>query len=160
MNIPSGEPSSTARLDLLLQVLSTEGPAVVKQKKAISYVLWIFDLVTPYEIHVVGFKDFIYIYILQKGREREREGEKHQCVVASHAPPTGKLACNPGMCPDWELNWQPLDSQAGTQSTEPHQPGPCCCFKPLSFELFWYAARVTKTNKNVLICLKITHENL
>ena len=38
-------------------------------------------------------------------------------------PPTGDLACNPGMCSDWELNEQPLGLQAGTQSTEPHQPG-------------------------------------
>ena len=36
--------------------------------------------------------------------EGEREGEKHQCVVASHMPRTGDLACNSGMCPDWELN--------------------------------------------------------
>ena len=57
------------------------------------------------------------------GREAEREGEKHQCVVASCAPPTEDLACNPGMCPDWESNWQSLGSQACTQSTEPHQPG-------------------------------------
>ena len=28
----------------------------------------------------------------EKGREGERMGEKHQCVVASHAPPTGDLA--------------------------------------------------------------------
>ena len=27
------------------------------------------------------------------------------------------------MCPDWESNWRPFGSQAGTQSTEPHQPG-------------------------------------
>ena len=33
------------------------------------------------------------------GREGEREGEKHQCVVASRMPPTGDLACNPGMSP-------------------------------------------------------------
>ena len=26
--------------------------------------------------------------------EGEREGEKHRCVVASHAPPTGALACD------------------------------------------------------------------
>ena len=39
-------------------------------------------------------------------------------------PPTGDLACNPGMCPDWESNWRPFGSQAGAQSTEPHQPGP------------------------------------
>ena len=57
-------------------------------------------------------------------REGEREVEKHHCVVASHAPPTGDLACDPGMYPDWELNRWPFGSQAGTQSTEPHQPGP------------------------------------
>ena len=37
-------------------------------------------------------------------------------------PPTGDLACNPGMCPGWELNQQPLGSQASTQSAEPHKP--------------------------------------
>ena len=30
----------------------------------------------------------------------EREGEKHQCVVASPVPPTGDLDRNPGPCPD------------------------------------------------------------
>ena len=44
-------------------------------------------------------------------------------MIASHVPPTGDLAHNPGLCPDWELNWRPVVSQAGTQSTEPHQPG-------------------------------------
>ena len=38
------------------------------------------------------------------------------------AAPTGDLAHNPGMYPDWELNKRPFGSQAGTQSTEPHQP--------------------------------------
>ena len=74
------------------------------------------------------FKDFIYLF-LEKGREKERE--KHQCVVASHVPSAGKLACNPGMWPDWELNWQLIGSQAGTQSTEPHQPGPANIFNYL-----------------------------
>ena len=42
---------------------------------------------------------FLRFYLFrQRGRERGREGEKHQCVVASHTPPTGDLACNPGMC--------------------------------------------------------------
>ena len=40
-----------------------------------------------------------FIYFLERGREGEREGEKHQCVVASQVPPIGDLACNPGMCP-------------------------------------------------------------
>ena len=34
----------------------------------------------------------------ERGKEGEREGEEHQCVVASHAPPTGDLAHNPGIC--------------------------------------------------------------
>ena len=55
--------------------------------------------------------------------EEEREGEKHQCVGASHVPPTGDLACNPGMRPAWEWNQGPLNSQVGTKTTEPHQPG-------------------------------------
>ena len=46
------------------------------------------------------FSNFLrfYLFIFRKrGREGEREGEKHQRVVASCAPPTGDLACNPGM---------------------------------------------------------------
>ena len=39
-------------------------------------------------------------------------------------PPTRDLAHNPGMmCPDRELNKWPFVLRAGTQSTEPHQPG-------------------------------------
>ena len=48
---------------------------------------------------------FIYLFIFREGsREGEREGVKYQCVVASHVAPTGNLALNPGMCPNWELN--------------------------------------------------------
>ena len=71
----------------------------------------------------LGFLRFYLFIFRERGREEEREGEKHQCVVASHMPPNGDLACNPGMCPNWELNQQPFGSQVGTQSTEPHQPG-------------------------------------
>ena len=70
-----------------------------------------------------SFLKILFILFLKKGREGEREGEKHQCVAASHVPPTGNLAHNPGMCPDWESNWSPFDLQASTQSTEPHQSG-------------------------------------
>ena len=44
-------------------------------------------------------------------------------------PPTGDLTRHPGMCPEGESNRQPLSLQAGTQSTEPHQPGPLMGFK-------------------------------
>ena len=42
------------------------------------------------------------------------------CLSCTH---TRDLASNPGTCPDWEWNWWPFGSQAGTQSTEPHHPG-------------------------------------
>ena len=71
---------------------------------------------------VYYFLKFYLFIFSERGREGERKGEKHQCVVVSHVSPTGDLAHNPGMCPDWELNWRPFGSQAGPQSTEPQQP--------------------------------------
>ena len=72
-----------------------------------------------------SLKNIFFIYLfLERGREGETEGENHQCVVASSAPPTGDLAGNPDMCPDWESNQQCFGSQVSTQSTESHQPGP------------------------------------
>ena len=70
-----------------------------------------------------SFLKFLFIYFRERGREGERKGEKHQCVVASCTSPIGDLACNLGTCPDWELNQQSLDSLASAQSTEPHQAG-------------------------------------
>ena len=62
------------------------------------------------------------LFIFREGKGG-REGEKQQGVVDSHAPPTGDLAHNPGMCSDWESNQRPFGSQASAQSTESHQPG-------------------------------------
>ena len=45
------------------------------------------------------------------------------CGCLSCVPPTGDLACNPGMCPDWELNGRPYGLQASAQFTEPNQSG-------------------------------------
>ena len=72
--------------------------------------------------------DFFSRFYLINFREKGREEEKHQCMVASHAPPTGGLARNPGMCPDWEL--------LGAQSTEPHQPGRFIFF----MSVYWFRA--------------------
>ena len=52
-----------------------------------------------------------FIFFLERGRERKREGEKHQCVVASHVAPTGDLAHNPGMCLAWQSNQRPFGLQ-------------------------------------------------
>ena len=46
----------------------------------------------------------MYLF-LEREEGKEKQGEKQQCVVASHAPPTEDQASNLGMCPDWELNW-------------------------------------------------------
>ena len=73
----------------------------------------------------ITFWDFFVRFYLFTFRERGREGEKHRCVrdQLSLMPPSGDLARNPGMCPDWESNQRPVSVQAGTQSIEPHQPG-------------------------------------
>ena len=55
-------------------------------------------------LDVVSFLRFYLFIFRERGKEREREGEKCQCVVAFCVSPTGDLAHNPGMCPDWELN--------------------------------------------------------
>ena len=52
-----------------------------------------------------------YLFYFQRKVGREKEREKYQCVVASQVAPTGDLACNPDMFPDWKSNWQPFGSQ-------------------------------------------------
>ena len=44
-------------------------------------------------------------------------------MVASCVPPTGDLACNPGICPKLGIEPASLWFAGGTQSTEPHQLG-------------------------------------
>ena len=63
----------------------------------------------------------------------EKEGEKLQCMVASQMPPTGDLAHNPGMCPDWESNQRPFDLQANAQPLSHTSQGN----NRLLIEVFW-----------------------
>ena len=51
------------------------------------------------------FEDLIYLLFKEEGR---RDGEKHQCVVASHLPPCWGPGLKPRQCPDWESNCDPL----------------------------------------------------
>ena len=56
-------------------------------------------------MHEKGVFEKILLFIFrERGREGEREGEKHDCVVASPAPPTGDQDGNPGLCPDLNRN--------------------------------------------------------
>ena len=60
-------------------------------------------------------KDFIYL-LLETGEGRQERNKRNISVwemhqsVASRTPPTGDLACNPGMYREWELNHWPFDS--------------------------------------------------
>ena len=51
------------------------------------------------DLHLIYFKIFYLFIFRERGREGEREGQKHHCVVASRAPPTMDGACNPARCP-------------------------------------------------------------
>ena len=96
-------------------------------------------------INIILFKDFIYLF-LERG---EGDREKHCCVretVASHMPLTRDLACNPGMCPNWESNQQPFSLQSSAQSTEPHQPG----LINILLKYTSYSAKWNKDQKNHL----------
>ena len=72
----------------------------------------ILNKMNEYQKHVL-----LKILFIFRERGREREGEKHQCVIAP------RISCNPGIDPDWKLNQLPFGLQACAQSTEPHQPG-------------------------------------
>ena len=54
-------------------------------------------------------KILLFILFFREKKEREREGEKHRCVVASRTPH------NLGLCPNGESNQQSFGSQAVTQ---------------------------------------------
>ena len=62
----------------------------------------------------------MYLFIF---RERRREGKERERNIywlpLAHANWSATQAC----ALDRESNQQPFGSQAGTQSTEPHQPG-------------------------------------
>ena len=71
------------------------------------------------------FLRFLKFIFRGKGREGEREGEKHQCVVAFSTPPTG-AHWGPGPQAR-HVPWLGIEPVtlcfSGTQSTEPHQSG-------------------------------------
>ena len=43
-------------------------------------------------------KNILFIF-RERGRGGEKEGEKHQCVLASHTPPQGSGLQGPGLQP-------------------------------------------------------------
>ena len=71
-----------------------------------SYLIY-YSAFLPLPVNFYFFVFYLfYLFIFrERGMEGEREGEKHQCVVASHMPPPGTWpTTQAGMCPDWEWN--------------------------------------------------------
>ena len=66
-----------------------------------------FPLLTHFVLKSIFLRFHLFIF-RERGREGEKEGEKHQCVVAFHKIPTGDLACHPGMCLDQSPTGDPL----------------------------------------------------
>ena len=46
----------------------------------------------------------MFYLFLERGERREKEERNIRVWLPLVCPPTGGLACNPGMCPDWESN--------------------------------------------------------
>ena len=61
-----------------------------------------------------------FYLFLERGEKREKERERNMKVwLPLTCPQMGTCPTHP----DWESNQGPFSSQAGTPSTEPHQPG-------------------------------------
>ena len=73
----------------------------------------------------------------ERGRERQREGEKHQCVVASCAPPTGDLACNPGMSIHWATPVRATANSLWDLNSLSQSHLPICLFRLSNPDYFW-----------------------
>ena len=110
-DIERGLGSSTVGLQhpeahwLCVPTLNLRGTKILKCKGTGDYGTIIFFPSFFLKKAFIFFNDFIYLFLERGGREGEKGGENYQRVVASCALHTGDLARNPGMCPDWELNW-------------------------------------------------------
>ena len=70
-----------------------------------------------FSLYFLNFKRF-YLFIFKEGKGRKKRGrETSMCGCLSYIP-SGDLVCNPGMHPDWELNWRPFGLQARAKYTE------------------------------------------
>ena len=95
--------------------------------------------------HFLFLNKRLYLFIFRKrGREGEREGEKHQCVFASHMAPTGDLAHNLGMCPDWESNWRPFGPQPMLNPLSYSSQGPFSVLKVAVVQHNWQDQGLTE----------------
>ena len=59
---------------------------------------FVLSLLLFFILRVFFKKYFIYLF-LESGREGERQGENHQCVVSSHMPPCWRPGLKPRHVP-------------------------------------------------------------
>ena len=64
-----------------------------------------------------------YLFIFREREGGIKKGKETSVFGYLLSPPTGVLAHNPRMCLRLGIEQETFVSQAGTQSTEPHQPG-------------------------------------
>ena len=85
------------------------------------------------------------MFILEGKGRRKRGRETSIClyVVAFRVAPTGDLACNLGMCPDWGLNWRPFGLQPA--------------LNPLSYTSQGYIFVIKKGTSNFYFIKKFSH---
>ena len=86
-----------------------------------------YSITTIYIAFTLVFLKTLFILFLGRGEEEGKEGENHQCVVASHMVPTGDPACTPGMCPNmYDYTEQPRSSRL---SSAPWHPDKDCTWR-------------------------------
>ena len=97
---------------LIIQEIHVHPPYKTKGESGEIYThIFSFFLSPPPPSIARGFLKNLRFYLFifrDRGREGGGDKEKHQFVVASHAPPTGDLARHEGMCPDWGSNRWPV----------------------------------------------------
>ena len=82
------------------------------------------------------FASILFFKILFIFRERGREGESERNInvwLPLARPPLG-LACNPGMCPDWESNQRPFGPQPMLNPLSYTSQGISILFHQLQFD--------------------------
>ena len=82
----------------------------------------------------------------EKGGRGTSVWERNINWLPAARAPTRDPTCNPGICPDWELNPWPFSLWDIAQPTEPHRPGPPFFFKTTNWDqqysnFFWKRRR-------------------
>ena len=142
---------STAAVPFYIPTNSAQGSSFSTSLPTLVIFCWLYfsiaKLTNGYELGfvLIFFFNFIfrfYLFIFRDrkgGRKRGRKALMCERYIdwLPLKPPTKDLPHNPGMCPDWELNWWlfGLQVQVGTQPTEPHQPGQVLTF--LTLNIIW-----------------------